>query len=80
VLAQRRHQVTGIGRAPPPVVTGYVAQAKQCPCCAAVTEGLPPFVRARAAGGMRYVHLACTAYPASTRFGPGQTISARVTP
>jgi len=35
---QRRHQVTGIGPAPPPVVTEYVAQAEQCPCCAAVTE------------------------------------------
>jgi transposase len=51
VLAQRRHQVTDIGP-PPPVVTEYVAQAKQCPCCATVTEGeLPPFVRARASFG-----------------------------
>ena len=39
VLAHRRHQVTDIGPAPPPVVTEYVAQAKQCPCCATVTEG-----------------------------------------
>jgi transposase len=52
VLAQRRHQVTDIGPAPPPVVTEYVAQAKECPCCGAVTEGaLPAFVRARASFG-----------------------------
>jgi len=52
VLAQRRHQVTDIGSAPPPVVTEYVAQAKECPCCGAVTEGaLPAFVRARASFG-----------------------------
>ena len=52
VLAQRRHQVTDTGPAPPPVVTEYVAQAKQCPCCAEVTEGeLPAFVRARASYG-----------------------------
>ena len=67
VLAQRRHQVTDIGRAPPPVVTEYVAQAKQCPCCATVTEGeLPPFVRARASFGpetcAQAANLACGNY------------------
>ncbi|MGE5289436.1 MAG: IS66 family transposase [Micromonosporaceae bacterium] len=52
VPAQRRHQVTDIEPAPPPKVTGYVAQAKQCPCCGTVTEGaLPAFVRARASFG-----------------------------
>ena len=52
VLAQRRHQVTSIEPAPPPTMTQYVAQAKQCPRCAAVTEGtLPAFVRARASYG-----------------------------
>jgi transposase len=52
VLAQRRHQVTDITPAPPPVVTEYVAQAKQCPGCRAVTQGeLPPHVRARASFG-----------------------------
>ena len=52
VIAQRRHQVTGIRPAPPPGVTGYVAQAKQCPWCDAVSEGgLPAFVRARASSG-----------------------------
>ena len=49
---QRRHQVTGIEPALAPKVTGYVAQAKECPCCGAVTEGeLPPRVRARAGYG-----------------------------
>ena len=67
VLAQRRHQVTDIGRAPPPVVMEYVAQAKQCPCCATVTEGeLPPFVRARASFGpetcAQAANLACGNY------------------
>ena len=52
VLAQRRHQVTDIAPAPPPKVTEYVAQAKECPCCGTVTEGeLPPHVRARASYG-----------------------------
>jgi transposase len=51
----------------PPVVTEYVAQAKQCPCCAAVTEGeLPPFVRARASFGpetcAQAANLACGNY------------------
>jgi transposase len=102
VAAQRRHQVTDIEPAPAPKVTGYVAQAKQCPCCATVTEGvLPAHVRARASygveasgfmervrellksapavhadeiparadGGMRYVHLACTAYPTHMHTG-----------
>ena len=52
VIAQRRHQVTDIEPAPPPVVTEYVAQAKQCPWCEAVSEGeLPAYVRARASYG-----------------------------
>jgi transposase len=52
VLAQRRHQVTDIEPAPPPVVTEYVAQAKRCPWCEAVSEGeLPAHVRARASFG-----------------------------
>jgi hypothetical protein len=52
VAAQCRHQVTDIQSAPAPVVTGYVAQAKECPCCGVVTEGeLPPDVRARASFG-----------------------------
>jgi transposase len=52
VTAQRRHQVTDIEPAPAPKVTEYVAQAKQCPCCGAVTEGeLPAHVRARASFG-----------------------------
>jgi transposase len=52
VLAQRRHQVTDIEPAPPPRVTEHVAQAKQCPCCGAVSEGeLPAHVRARASFG-----------------------------
>src|SRR5881275_3199469 len=52
VIAQRRHQVTDIRPAPPPEVTEYVAQAKRCPWCEAVSEGeLPAFVRARASFG-----------------------------
>ena len=52
VAAQRRHQVTDIEPAPAPKVTEYVAQARECPCCGAVTEGgLPPHVRARASYG-----------------------------
>jgi transposase len=52
VAAQRRHQVTEIAPAPPPTVTEYVAQAKQCRCCETVTAGeLPPHVRARASFG-----------------------------
>jgi transposase len=52
VTAQRRHQVTDVEPPPPPVVTEYVAQAKECPCCGEVTEGvLPAFVRARASFG-----------------------------
>jgi transposase len=52
VAAQRRHQVTDIEPAPAPKVTEYVAQAKQCPCCGAVTQGeLPAHVRARASFG-----------------------------
>jgi transposase len=52
VLGQRRHQVTDIGPPPPPKVTEYVAQAKACPCCGMVSEGvLPAHVRARASYG-----------------------------
>ena len=52
VLAQRRHQVTGIAPAPAPRVTEYVAQARRCPGCGTVTEGeLPAHVRARASFG-----------------------------
>ena len=52
VLAQRRHQVTGIVPPPPPKVTGYVAQSKACPCCGTVSEPvLPAHVRARACYG-----------------------------
>ena len=52
VAAQRRHQVTDIGPTPAPKVTEYVAQAKECPGCGAVTEGkLPAHVRARASFG-----------------------------
>lgn len=52
VAAQRRHQVTDIAPAPVPEVTGYVAQAKACQGCGAVTEGeLPAHVRARASYG-----------------------------
>ena len=52
VIAQRRHQVTDIQPAPPPVVREYVALAKQCPWCEAVSEReLPAHVRARASFG-----------------------------
>jgi transposase len=52
VTGQRRHQVTDIEPPPEPKVTQYVAQAKECPCCGAVTEGeLPLHVRARASIG-----------------------------
>jgi transposase len=52
VLAQRRHQVTDIAPPPPPKVTEYVAQAKACPGCGTVSEGvLPAHVRARASYG-----------------------------
>jgi transposase len=52
VVLERRHQVTDIVPAPPPVVTEYVAQAKACPCCGTVSAGvLPGHVRARASYG-----------------------------
>ncbi|MGH3231365.1 MAG: IS66 family transposase [Streptosporangiaceae bacterium] len=52
VTAQRRHQVTDLVPGAAPQVTECVAQAKECPCCAAVTEGeLPGHVRARASFG-----------------------------
>jgi transposase len=52
VTAQRRHQVTDIEPAPAPKVTEYVAQAKECAGCGAVSVGeLPAHVRARASYG-----------------------------
>jgi transposase len=52
VTAQRRHQVTDIDPAPAPRVTEYVAQAKECAGCGAVSAGeLPAHVRARASYG-----------------------------
>jgi transposase len=49
VTAWRRHQVTDIAPAPAPRVTEYVAQAKECAGCGAVSAGEPPaHVRARA--------------------------------
>jgi transposase len=52
VTAQRRHQVTDIEPAPAPKVTQYVAQAKECAGCGAVSVGeLPAHVRARASYG-----------------------------
>jgi transposase len=52
VLGQRRYQVTDITPPPPPKVTEYLAQSKQCPCCGTVSEPvLPPRVRARASYG-----------------------------
>src|SRR5260370_21683459 len=52
VTAQRRHQVTDIEPAPAPKVTEYVAQAKECAGCGAVSVGeLPPHVRAPASYG-----------------------------
>jgi transposase len=64
VLGQRRHQVTDIAPAPPPVVKEYVAQSKACPCCGTVSEGvLPARVRARASYGpeahAQAAYLAC---------------------
>jgi transposase len=52
VVAERRHQVTDVAPPPRPRVTEYVAQAKACPCCGMVSEGvLPGRVRARASYG-----------------------------
>lgn len=52
VTAWRRHQVTDIAPAPAPRVVEYVAQAKECAGCGAVTAGEPPaHVRARASYG-----------------------------
>jgi transposase len=52
VTAWRRHQVTDIAPAPAPRVTEYVAQAKECAGCGAVSAGEPPaHVRARASYG-----------------------------
>jgi transposase len=52
VTAQRRHQVTDIVPAPAPKTIEYLAQAKECAGCGAVTAGeLPAHVRARASYG-----------------------------
>src|SRR5260370_1036850 len=52
VTARHRHQVTDIEPAPAPKVTEYVAQAKECAGCGAVSAGeLPAHVRARASHG-----------------------------
>jgi transposase len=52
VTAHRRHQVTDIEPAPAPRVIQYVAQAKQCAGCGAISIGeLPAYVRARASYG-----------------------------
>jgi transposase len=52
VTAKRRHQVTDIEPAPAPRVIQYVAQAKECAGCGAVSVGeLPAHVRARASYG-----------------------------
>ena len=52
VTARRRHQVTDIEPAPAPKVIQYVAQAKECAGCGAVSVGeLPAHVRARASYG-----------------------------
>jgi transposase len=52
VVAERRHQVTDVAPPPRPRVTEYVAQARACPCCGTVSEGvLPGHVRARASYG-----------------------------
>jgi transposase len=52
VTAWRRHQVTDIEPAPAPKVIEYVAQAKECAGCGAVSVGeLPAHVRARASYG-----------------------------
>jgi transposase len=52
VLSRRRYQVTDITPPPPPKVTQYVAQSRQCPCCGTVSEPvLPADVRARASYG-----------------------------
>jgi transposase len=52
VTARRRHQVTDIEPAPAPKVIEYVAQAKECAWCGAVSAGeLPAHVRARASYG-----------------------------
>ena len=52
VVAQRRHQVTGIEPAPAPKIVGYVAQAKECAGGGTVSAGeLPAHVRARASYG-----------------------------
>jgi transposase len=42
VTARRRHQVTDIEPAPAPKVTGYMAQARECAECGAVTAGELP--------------------------------------
>jgi len=52
VVAQRRHQVTGIQPPPPPKTTEYLAQAKECAGCGATSTGeLARHVGARASFG-----------------------------
>jgi transposase len=52
VTARRRHQITDIEPAPAPKVIEYVAQAKECAGCGAVSAGeLPAHVRAHASYG-----------------------------
>ncbi|MBO0806488.1 MAG: IS66 family transposase, partial [Nocardiopsaceae bacterium] len=42
VTGEQRLQVFEAQPAPPPRVTGYVVQARECPCCGEVTEGRAP--------------------------------------
>lgn len=52
VTGQQRRQVTEISPPPPPRVTEYRVQAKECGTCGATTEGVPPaFAKARASYG-----------------------------
>jgi transposase len=66
VTAQRRHQVTDIEPAPAPKVTEYVAQAKECAGCGAVSVGeLPAHARARASYGPETCAQAAGGWPGS---------------
>jgi transposase len=52
VTGQQRRQVTEIAPPPPPRVTEYRVQAKECGTCGATTVGVPPaFAKARAGYG-----------------------------
>jgi transposase len=42
VVGEQRRQVFEARPAPPPLVTEFVVQARQCPCCGEVTEGAAP--------------------------------------